>query len=170
MMLDFPFNPLQRASRGCVLRLPLLSLSLLAALCAGSPACALDDAMLTVVPVVTIYPGQVVSNDMLAESQKQISQNRLFALTRGEIVGKQTRYTLLPGNFIPKNALVEPNVMLNGKLITMRYAQGGLDISCVGLAMQSASTGEMARARNVDSGIIVTGTVMSDGSLRLSEP
>ena len=122
------------------------------------------------VPAITIYPGEIITDAMLTDIKKQQEAGKLFALQRSDVIGKQTHRTLLPGNLIPKNALDEPNVFINGKLVTMRYVQNGLDITSIGLALQSATIGEQARARNVDSGLVVSGIVMADGSLKLGDP
>jgi flagella basal body P-ring formation protein FlgA len=40
-------------------------------------------------------------------------------------------------------------------------------ITAQGVALQNGGLGEIVRARNLDSGIIISGTVMQDGTLRV---
>jgi flagella basal body P-ring formation protein FlgA len=47
------------------------------------------------------------------------------------------------------------------------FAQGGLVISTLAQPLQSGSVGEQVRARNIDSGLVVVGTVQPDGTIRI---
>ncbi len=87
--------------------------------------------------------------------------------SRAAIVGKIARRTLLPGAPIPWNAVTEPKAVLNGAKIRIVFEEGGLNITTYGAALQSGSVGEIISVRNLDSGYTVTGTVQSDGSVRV---
>jgi flagella basal body P-ring formation protein FlgA len=78
-----------------------------------------------------------------------------------------TKKTLLPGRIIPVSALREAYMMERGKNISMVFSTHGLMITAQGVALQNGTLGELVRARNLDSGTIIIGTVMQDGTLRV---
>jgi flagella basal body P-ring formation protein FlgA len=46
--------------------------------------------------------------------------------------------------------------------------QGGLEIALSAIALQAGAAGDVVRLRNADSGSIFAGTVMEDGTVRVS--
>jgi flagella basal body P-ring formation protein FlgA len=73
---------------------------------------------------------------------------------------------LLPGQPIPRVAIREAYVVIQGKTIPVVFQSGTVTITGVALALESGSAGEMISARNPDSGIVIRGIVQPDGSLR----
>lgn len=133
---------------------------------------ALDAAELNafLVPTITIYPGDVIQDAWLADralSPGFTGWGGAMIESRAAIVGKIARRTLLPGAPIPWNAVTEPKAVLNGAKIRIVFEEGGLNITTYGAALQSGSVGEIISVRNLDSGYTVTGTVQSDGSVRV---
>ena len=95
----------------------------------GAPASADEiaaSADILPVPTITIYPGDVIGNDMLAD-QSFPAGTRANAAILGErklIVGKVARRTLVPGKPITANAIAEPDLVKRGTIIRA-YLQRG---------------------------------------------
>lgn len=123
------------------------------------------------VPTITIYPGDSIKEAWLVDrefSPSFIGAKGALIDSRATIVGKVARRTLLPGAPIPWNAIMEPKTVANGAKVKMVFEEGGLTITTYGAALQSGSVGEVISVRNLDSGLTISGTVQSDGSIRVS--
>jgi flagella basal body P-ring formation protein FlgA len=121
-----------------------------------------------VVPQQIIYPGQQISFDMIKEVDVVNPNLRPgYAKVLEEVEGFVTKKTLLPGRTIPVSALREAYVIERGKNISMVFSNNTMVITAQGVALQNGGLGEIVRARNLDSGIIISGTVMQDGTLRV---
>ena len=48
------------------------------------------------------------------------------------------------------------------------FAGGGLTITAVGTPLQNGSIGDFIPVRNIESGVVISGTVMDDGSVRVA--
>jgi flagella basal body P-ring formation protein FlgA len=48
------------------------------------------------------------------------------------------------------------------------FQEGGLVITTYAAALQNGRVGDLVRVRNLDSGVTVSGTVLPDGSVRVS--
>ena len=120
------------------------------------------------VPERTIYPGETITSEMVRSVD--ITNPNLatgFAADVGEIDGMVATRTLLPGRTIPVASLREAWAVERGSYVTIFFSEGGLTISAPGTPLQNASVGELIRVRNVDSGVIVSGTVMQNGTIRV---
>jgi flagella basal body P-ring formation protein FlgA len=123
------------------------------------------------VPRVTIYPGQVIDDGMLADQafRQSIAINESLALSRTALVGKVARQTLLPGRPVTINAIREPFAVTQGQAALFVFRSGSLTISGNGLALQSGGIGDVVSVRNIDSGRIVQGTIGADGSVHVGD-
>lgn len=121
-----------------------------------------------VVPHQIIYPGEKISFEMV-KLVDVINPNLRpgYAKVIAEVEGFVSKKTLLPGRIIPVNSLREAYMMERGKNISMVFSTNGLMIVAQGVALQNGTLGERVRARNLDSGTIILGTVMQDGTLRV---
>jgi len=120
-------------------------------------------------PRVVIYPGDIIHDSMLGEQPaEQANGPGPFIATRVEVVGKMARRTLLPGAAIPVAAIDNPRLVVNGGEVEMVYSQDGLTIVAAGSALQDGAAGDVIKVRNADSGVTVTGTIQSDGTVRVS--
>ena len=121
-----------------------------------------------VVPHQIIYPGEQISIEMV-KLVDVVNPNLRpgYAKVIAEVEGFVTKKTLLPGRIIPVSSLREAYMMERGKNISMVYATNGLMITAQGVALQNGTLGELVRARNLDSGTIILGTVMQNGTLRV---
>ena len=124
------------------------------------------------VPKVTIYPGDVIQPDLIGERAfiaRTVARSSIFEGEK-DLIGKVARRTLLPGQPIPVNAIREPFLVMQGKIAPVVFEEGGLTISSNALALQNGSAGDVVSLRNVESGIVIKGTVAADGTVRLGTP
>lgn len=120
------------------------------------------------VPLRTIFPGEVLSAS--AVKPVEVTNPNLtdgYARSVHEIEGMISRQTLLPGRTIPVSALRMPWAVTRGASVRIKFAMGNMTISAAGTPLQDAAVGDLVRVRNIDSGVIVSGTVMNDGSVQV---
>jgi len=130
----------------------------------GAPAAA--EEMRAPSPKHVIYPGDVITQDMLVEAPIAAQQRSgPVALAPEDVVGMMAARTLLPGMSIPMSALSPPRVVRAGAAVSMIYIDGGLTITAAGDALQDGVVGQTVKLRNEDSGVTVTGRVRADGSV-----
>jgi flagella basal body P-ring formation protein FlgA len=122
-----------------------------------------------VVPERTIYPGEKLGPELVREVSVTNPHLRggYVAVTE-EILGKVTTRTLLPGRTIPVGALRDAWAVERGATVPMVFNGGGLTITAVGTPLQNAAIGDFIRVRNIETGVIISGTVMGDGSIRVA--
>lgn len=143
----------------------VIAASLFVPLFASSSALAQPTA---VVPEHIIYPGQQISSDMVREVVVTNPNLRPgYARVIAEVDGFVTKKTLLPGRIIPVAMLREAYLIERGKTVPMIFSNSGMTITAQGVALQNGGLGEIIRVRNLDSGVIIAGTVMQDGTLRV---
>jgi flagella basal body P-ring formation protein FlgA len=134
----------------------------------GAVAGETDDMPLPV-PRLTIYPGDTIEADKLDDRMfvaRTVTRGAVFE-AREPVVGKVASKTLLPGRPIPVNAVREPYAVTQGKTAMLIYRTDGLTITSSAMALQNGSIGDLVSARNLDSGLVVRGTVQPDGSVRV---
>ncbi len=144
-----------------------LVLAAMAAVLGAVPALA---ETLVVVPNRVIYPGQTITSDALdlVPLRRKLSDPSGVLYDREEAVGQVASRTLLPGRMIPVGSMRQAYLVEPGKPVEVRFVQGGLQISITGVSLQSGAAGEMIRVRNADTGVVFSGIVMADGSVRVS--
>ena len=117
------------------------------------------------VAAVTIYPGEVITPAMVR--MRKVPRRYLarggFLLRVRRIVGKMARRTLVRGRPFAPNALQEPYAVRAGKAVRVVVRSGGLFISALGTALDSAVAGEVVAVRNVDTGRTVYGVARKGG-------
>lgn len=143
-------------------------LSLLVA-CLASVAPASAGVIRLPVPSVTLYPGDLLSEEVLSSKRFRSSAATRAPVARDaeQIIGKVARRTLLRGKPIALHALREPYLVKKGNPVRVIYSAGGLVITTYAMSLKSGSLGELIQARNVDSGKIITGIIGNDGSLMM---
>lgn len=122
------------------------------------------------VPTRVIYPGQEIGADALeiVPLRRHLPNPSIYALDLDQFAGKVARNTLLPGRMVFNAALRDAYVVEAGKPVEMRFVHGPLTISATGVPLQPGSAGDIVRIRNLDSGQVVSGVVMADGTVRVS--
>lgn len=136
-------------------------------LLAGVPSLAQET---VVVATRVIYPGEVVSGDALEEvALRRVLKNpSTIAFGWKQVEGKVARRTLLPGRMIPLSYVRDAYLVEPGKTVQMVFVHGGLEITVSGVPLQAGAAGDLVRVRNIDSGTVVTGVVMANGTVRVS--
>lgn len=121
-----------------------------------------------VVPKMTIYPGETVNEAAIQEvevTNPNLAGN--YARSAQEVVGQVAIRTLLPGRTIMVSAVREPFAMTRGSSVRLVFSLGPMTISAAGSPLVDAAVGDVIRARNLDTGVIVSGTVMADGTIHV---
>jgi len=143
----------------------------LALLVPGEAVPALAEGRAVPVPRVTLYPGDRIDESMLEDLTLplDVGPEQHIVELRRDLVGKIARRTLLPGQPIAVFAIDNPRIVAAGAQVKLVFAEQGMYMSAVGLALQPGSIGEIIRVRNSDSGLMVSGRVQPDGSVKVSE-
>ncbi|WP_408642391.1 flagellar basal body P-ring formation chaperone FlgA [Sinorhizobium chiapasense] len=133
-----------------------------------SPATVFAERPTAVIPKQTIYPGETL-DESLVEVVDVTNPNLTDGYVRSieEIEGKVTKRTLLPGRVILASALRDQYAVERGSTVRLIFNNGALTITAAGSPLQDAAVGDLIRARNVDTGVIVSGTVMADGTIHV---
>ena len=134
----------------------------------GGACAAFADEIVTI-PNRVIYPGETIEQAALKEvTLKQGKQApAAVAMASSDIEGKVARRTLLPGRYIPLSSVRDAYVVEQGAPVQVVFAAGALTISATAVTLQPGSAGDLVKVRNIDSGKILSGTVMADGSVRI---
>lgn len=119
------------------------------------------------VPVVTIYPGEEIRDDMieLRPFNAQYPSRSIFIDNPKVLHGKVARRTLLPGQPIQRNAIENAKVVQRGVPTQIIYRAEGVMITALVTPLQAGESGEAIRVRNNDSGLVVVGVVQADGTI-----
>ena len=147
-----------------------LGLGLLVLVAIGPAAAGQGEAL--PVPRVTIYPGDVIGDELLVEREIALrdgSKGHVHTARQG-LVGKVARQTLLPGQPVSVNAVREPHLVKQGQAVTVVFESGSLVISSTAVSLQPGVAGDLISLRNTDSGTTIKGVVQANGSIRLETP
>jgi flagella basal body P-ring formation protein FlgA len=129
---------------------------------------AMADTRTAVVPKRIIYPGEELQAGQLEEVEVTNPNLRKgYAEQISSVDGLVTKRTLLPGRIILTSALRQPFAVSRGSTVQLVFDNGSLVIRASGTPMQDAAIGELVKIRNKDSGVIVSGTVMADGTVHV---
>ena len=120
------------------------------------------------VPAVTIYPGDIIRDQMLIDADFPAAvAGSSFLNNRAMLVGKVARRTLLPGQPVASNSVAEPKIVTIGAMVRLVYEEGGLTISTYASALQAGAAGDFISVRNTESGLTVGGVIRPDGSIHV---
>lgn len=154
-----PTSPLQSLTRAACVVLGLLCTIPVAQAGRGT----------AVVPERTIYPGEEVLESLVREVEVTNPNLRGgYAEVTAEVLGKVTTRTLLPGRTIPVAALRDSWTVERGKTVSLVFSGSGLTITALGTPLENATIGDFIRVRNIESGVIISGTVMENGSIQVA--
>ncbi|MCE7026702.1 flagellar basal body P-ring formation chaperone FlgA [Jiella avicenniae] len=123
------------------------------------------------VPSAIVYPGQPIVERGLSTGDFIVKDDKvgLFVLEEKMLEGMVAKRTLLPGNAIRVTDISLPDLVTAGSQVTLVYREQGLFITGLGTALRSGAQGDAVTARNIDSGIVVSGVVEADGTIRIVE-
>ena len=120
------------------------------------------------VAAATIYPGEIIREPMIADADfPDALASAAYVTSHAQLIGKVARRTLLPGQAIPTNAVGEPKLVTIGAMVRVVYQEDGLTISTYASALQAGAAGDLVSLRNIESGLVVSGTVQPDGSVHV---
>ncbi|TCL01447.1 flagella basal body P-ring formation protein FlgA [Shimia isoporae] len=85
-----------------------------------------------------------------------------------QVLGQEARKSLYPGRPIRLDDVGAPALVDRNQVVTLIFAGSGLQIETEGRALDRAGEGERLRVMNIGSRTTVTGTVMPDGSVRVT--
>ena len=122
------------------------------------------------IPNRVIYPGETIELTALKQVTLIPGKHKPDAVaTRAEeLDGKVAKRTLLPGRYIPTAAIRDAWLIEQGAAVQVFFIAGGLTISATAVTLQPGAAGDLIKVRNTDSGKILSGTVMADGTIRVS--
>lgn len=132
----------------------------------AAPAAVAGSLGYAVVPTQIIYPGEQIDPKRLTlveVTNRNLAQG--YARDVSQVQGLVTTRTLLPGRTIMVGALRQPYTVKRGDKILLVFDNGGLRITASGMPLGDGVIGELIQARNTDTGVIVSGTVMPDRSV-----
>lgn len=134
----------------------------------GSAAMAAEQEVV-LVPNRVIYPGEAIALSALKEVTLKPGKVRpdAVATLAKELDGRVAKRTLLPGRYIPVNALREAWLVDRGASVQVVFAAGALLISATAVTLEPGAAGDLVKVRNIDSGKVLSGTVMADGSIHV---
>jgi flagella basal body P-ring formation protein FlgA len=124
---------------------------------------------IVLIPNRVIYPGETISAGALKEVVLKPGKQapEAVAVTLAELDGKVARRTLLTGRYVPLSSLREAYLVEQGAAVEVVFVSGALTISASAVTLEPGSAGDLVKVRNIDSGKILSGTVMADGSIRI---
>jgi flagella basal body P-ring formation protein FlgA len=121
------------------------------------------------VPRQTIAAGTEISHQHLIERTFPARTAQQFAVStdRSQLVGMIARRTLLPGQPVPVKSVEKPVLVRRGEPARLVFREQGLVIIMQVEALQNGGAGNFVRVRNIDSGLVVSGRVQEDGTIRV---
>jgi len=139
------------------------------ALLASRPLAAAD--LTLPVPTVVIYPGDLIRDNVLVDREVTLPSLAVGSVVdnRAALIGKVARRTLLPGKPIPMIGVADPKVVLVGTQVRVIFQEGGLTITTYAQALQAGGVGDVIKLRNPESGLILSGMVQADGTVRIGD-
>ncbi|MES0127348.1 flagellar basal body P-ring formation chaperone FlgA [Mesorhizobium sp. M0029] len=122
------------------------------------------------IPNRVIYPGEMIDQGALKPVTLLPGKHRpdAVATQAQELQGKVAKRTLLPGRYIPVAAIRDSWLVEQGAAVQVYFIAGDLTISATAVSLQPGAAGDLIKVRNTDSGKIFSGTVMADGTIRVS--
>ena len=138
-----------------------------AAVAAGPLAAAAQE--IAIVTTRVVYPGETITTELLREVRLKAGRTVPPSMVNAAhtIEGRVAKRTLLPGRYIPIGSVRDAYLIDQGVPVEIVFSHGGLTITAMGVTLQPGSEGDLVRVRNKDTGAVVVGTVMGDGTIRV---
>ena len=86
------------------------------------------------------------------------------------VVGQEVRRNLYVDRPVMSDDVGPPTVVHRNSLVTLAYANGSLELTALGRAIDSAGLHEPIRVVNIDSRVTVVGRVIGPGTVRVGGP
>ncbi len=110
------------------------------------------------------------ANTTISETMVSVKQGELAGAfsNPGDVIGLEARTSIYPGRPIRTGNVGAPALIERNQIVPLVYTANGLTISTEGRALSRAGAGERARVMNLSSRTTVFGTVLPDGSIKVS--
>lgn len=134
-------------------------------------AYAQDSVHTVFVPRDVIYPGDMITQEALVERKIRLGADSaaVFGENPKDLIGKVARRTLLRGEYVPRSAVREKNVVLQGRPYKVIYNSESLSIVGTGIPQQAGAAGDVISVRNPSSGVLFKARVEPDETLTVEE-
>jgi flagella basal body P-ring formation protein FlgA len=145
----------------------LSGLAALILLCVTGSAYASDAVRTVFVPRNVVYPGDMITEDVLVERKVRVSSGTaaVFGENPKDLIGKLARRTLMPNEYVPRSAVREEDVVLQGRPYKVIYSSETLSIVGEGIAQKAGAVGDTISVRNPASGMLFKARVQADQTL-----
>ncbi len=90
-------------------------------------------------------------------------------VTADQLIGMEARVSLYAGRPIGLSDVGPPAVVERNQIVSLVYEANGLRISAEGRSLARAGPGEFVRVMNMSSRTTITGQVLPDGRIRISQ-
>lgn len=120
----------------------------------------------TILAARTIRPGTVITARDLVVKQGNIPG---MASDPSQLVGLEARVSLYAGRPIALADTGPPALVQRNQIVALVFKAKGLVISAEGRSLSRASAGELVRVMNLSSRTTVSGRVLPDGRILVSE-
>lgn len=85
-----------------------------------------------------------------------------------ELIGQETRVAIYAGRPIRLSDVGPPAIVERNQMVSILFARGFLSIATEGRALDRAGVGEIVRVMNMSSRATVSGRVLPDGRIKVS--
>ncbi|WP_244743318.1 flagellar basal body P-ring formation chaperone FlgA [Mesorhizobium sp. L-8-10] len=124
---------------------------------------------LAVVTNRVVYPGETIAAAMLEEVPLVRGNRKLGPIFQqaGQLHGKVARRTILPGRLIPPSSVRDAFLVQAGAPVEVTLVDKNLVITVTAMPLEAGAAGDVVKLRNIDSGRVFSGVVMTDGTVRV---
>ena len=131
----------------------------------SAPALAIDGTNTAVVVTKTVYPGQKVAPNEVANISFETCPKCEpgFLTDESAVIGKIAGKTLLPNQLIYPDWVRLPPVISRGADVTVMFRSGQLTVSVAGNAVEDAAIGEQVTVKTRLNNRLIQGTAQADG-------
>ncbi|MEP2532364.1 flagellar basal body P-ring formation chaperone FlgA [Shimia sp.] len=85
-----------------------------------------------------------------------------------DVIGLEARTSIYPGRPVRLNDTGAPALVERNQIVALTFVTQGLEISTEGRSLSRAGVGDRVRVMNLTSRTTISGTVLSDGSIQVS--
>lgn len=123
------------------------------------------------VPLKTIYPKDVVRKEDFTFKEYEVNAvaKRNFVISLTQLEQQVAARALPAGRPIPLKALRRSADIVKGQQAIARYVAQGIEIQGILVPEQDGIAGEVIRAKNPETGVVLLARVGTDGTLAVEE-
>lgn len=136
------------------------------------PVAACAETMSLPVPVRTIYPKDVIRKDDFIFKDYEVNDiaRRNFVISLSQLEQQVAVRALPAGKPIPLRALRRAADVSKGQQTVARYIDSGIEIQGILVPEQDGVIGDVIRARNPETGVVLLARIADDGTLSVGGP